>query len=175
MSQDANIFDHCLLNNVKLYLNFEFYPYDDLNLDFDKNRYVVLLICMRVLVNLITDTTISKRCSTWAHFCILWTFYWLLATKRIKSVIMDIRIEFECRDNTTAYCLILHDRVIEYYPLSNIVCKITYIATLTNIPILSQYKNQYVLQYAKRSLEKLFVMIAPTFVVCKDSPFRDLL
>jgi len=37
MSQDSNIFDHCLLNNVKLYLNSEFYPYDNLNLDFDKN------------------------------------------------------------------------------------------------------------------------------------------
>jgi len=42
MSQGANIFDHCLLNNVKLYLNSGFYPYDDLNLDFDKNKYAVL-------------------------------------------------------------------------------------------------------------------------------------
>jgi len=39
--QNANMFDHCLLNNVKLYLNFDFYLYD-LNLDFDKNRYAVL-------------------------------------------------------------------------------------------------------------------------------------
>ncbi|XP_025073874.1 uncharacterized protein LOC112552555 [Pogonomyrmex barbatus] len=34
MSEDVTIFDDCKLTNVKLYLNSEFYPYDDLNLDF---------------------------------------------------------------------------------------------------------------------------------------------
>ncbi|XP_077258285.1 uncharacterized protein LOC143895193 [Temnothorax americanus] len=34
MSQDVSVFDDCNLTNVKLYLNSEFYPYDDLNLDF---------------------------------------------------------------------------------------------------------------------------------------------
>ena len=29
------------LTNVKLYLNFEFYPYDVLNLDFDKRRAAI--------------------------------------------------------------------------------------------------------------------------------------
>ena len=29
-------FDTCRLTNVKLYLNCEFYPYDNLNSDFDK-------------------------------------------------------------------------------------------------------------------------------------------
>jgi len=42
MSQDVNMFDNCNLNNVKLYLNSVFYPYDDLNLDFGKKRYTVL-------------------------------------------------------------------------------------------------------------------------------------
>jgi len=32
----------CKLINVKLYLNSEFYPYDDLNLDFDKRRTTIL-------------------------------------------------------------------------------------------------------------------------------------
>jgi len=38
MSKDTNRFDHYKLNNVKLYLNSECYPYDDMNLDFDKNK-----------------------------------------------------------------------------------------------------------------------------------------
>ena len=46
----------------------------------------------------------------------------------IKSATVDVRLEFECRDNvpanTTAYYLILHDRVIEYCSLSNVVRKI---------------------------------------------------
>jgi len=36
---DVSVFDD--LNNLKVYLYSEFYPYDDLNLDFDKKRYAV--------------------------------------------------------------------------------------------------------------------------------------
>jgi len=35
-------FDTCKLTNMKLYLNSEFYPYDDLNLVFDKCRAAIL-------------------------------------------------------------------------------------------------------------------------------------
>ncbi|XP_036147082.1 uncharacterized protein LOC118647051 [Monomorium pharaonis] len=38
MSENMSRFDHCKLINAKLYLNSECYPYDDLNLDFDKNK-----------------------------------------------------------------------------------------------------------------------------------------
>jgi len=62
MSRDVRIFDNCNLNNVKLYLNSEFYAYDDLNVDFGKNRYAILFD-MHVFVKLITDTTATKRCS----------------------------------------------------------------------------------------------------------------
>jgi len=41
MSRDASVFDDFNLTNAKLYLNSEFYPYDDLNVDFGKNRYPV--------------------------------------------------------------------------------------------------------------------------------------
>jgi len=36
------VFDDYNLTNVKLYLNSEFYPYNDLNVDFGKNRYAIL-------------------------------------------------------------------------------------------------------------------------------------
>ncbi|EZA62848.1 Ubiquitin carboxyl-terminal hydrolase [Ooceraea biroi] len=41
-TKDASLFDECDLSNVKLFLNSEFYPYDDNHLDFTKNRYAVL-------------------------------------------------------------------------------------------------------------------------------------
>ncbi|KAL6416751.1 hypothetical protein ACFW04_013174 [Cataglyphis niger] len=45
----------------------------------------------------------------------------------IKSATVDVRIEFDCKENvpsnTTAYCLIIHDRVVEYNPLTNVVTK----------------------------------------------------
>jgi len=54
-------------------LNFEFYPYDNLNLNFvSKNRYAVLLdmyarFHKSYYGNLIT--IVSKRFLTWAYFC----------------------------------------------------------------------------------------------------------
>ena len=42
MTACKTYFDTCKLTNVKLYLNSEFYSYDDLNLDFDKRKTVIL-------------------------------------------------------------------------------------------------------------------------------------
>lgn len=131
MSQDVTIFDDCNLTNVKLYLNSESYPYDDLNLDFRKSRYAVLYDMYQrfrksyygreyygTLLNVITFLQKGPfaviDCSR--------------QNESIKSATVDVRIEFDCKENvpanTTAYCLILHDRVIEYCPLSNVVRKI---------------------------------------------------
>jgi len=60
MSENTSRFNHCKLNNVKLYLNSECYPYDDVNLDFDKNSRFST-IRMHVSVKIITDTIISSR------------------------------------------------------------------------------------------------------------------
>ncbi|KYQ51410.1 hypothetical protein ALC60_09489 [Trachymyrmex zeteki] len=52
----------------------------------------------------------------------------LRQNESVKSATVDVRIEFDCKENvpanTIAYCLIIHDRVIEYSPLSNVVRKI---------------------------------------------------
>jgi len=61
ISEDVSQFNDCKLTNAKLYLNSECYPYDDLNLDFDKNRFCTT--CMRVSARATTDTSISSRVS----------------------------------------------------------------------------------------------------------------
>ncbi|XP_070528307.1 uncharacterized protein [Cardiocondyla obscurior] len=128
MSKGSSIFDDCTLTNVKLYLNSEFYPYDDLNLDFNKNRYAILYDMY---------TRFCKAyygCNCYEAFCSVRTFlsygpFVVIDCSRqnesIKSATVDVLLEFECKENvpanTTAYCLILHDRVVEYCPLSNVV------------------------------------------------------
>jgi len=69
MSRDVSVFDDCNLTNVKLYLNFEFYPYDDLNKDFGKNGYAILFDMYARFVKLITDTTAHR-----GHVSNKWTF-----------------------------------------------------------------------------------------------------
>ena len=42
LSQNDSQFDTCNLTNVKLFLNSDFYPYDDMNLDIERNKFAIL-------------------------------------------------------------------------------------------------------------------------------------
>ncbi|XP_075158047.1 uncharacterized protein LOC142231317 [Haematobia irritans] len=122
-------FIHCHLVNLKVHLNSDTYPYDDLNLKFDDNRYAVLydmytkfqqsfylkepqplLSCLEFKDNPISVIDVSYQ------------------NEMIKSGPIDVKIEFETSKpipaNTSAYCLIIHDRFIEYTPLTGNVRKI---------------------------------------------------
>ena len=114
MSRD--VFDDYNLSNVKLYLNSAFYPYDDLNLDFGKKRYAVLfdiyacfrrvyygIDCFETLLNVFSfiekGSFVVIDCSR--------------QNESVKSATMDVRIEFDCKENmpanTTAYYFIIYD------------------------------------------------------------------
>ncbi|KYQ47515.1 hypothetical protein ALC60_13462 [Trachymyrmex zeteki] len=101
------------------YLNSTFYPYDDLNLDFGKKRYAVLfdmyarfrrayygIDCFETLFNVLSFTKegpfVVIDCSR--------------QNESVKSATVDIRIEFDSKENvlanTTTYCLI----VVQYNP-----------------------------------------------------------
>lgn len=130
LKENATRFDHCALSNIKLYLNSEIYPYDDLNIDFEKGKYALLY-----------DMYVKFQESYYSHNeTLLYTANFPLygpfiiidcsrQNESLKSATVDIRIEFECRLNvppeTTAYCLIIHDCIVEYNPLTNIVRKLT--------------------------------------------------
>ena len=114
--QDTSVFGACYLSNIKLYLNSDFYPYDDLNLDFDKKRYAILFdmyarfhkayygieTLFNVLLFVEKGSFAVINCSR--------------QNKSVKSATVDVCIEFDCKKNVpvniTAYCLIIHDRVV---------------------------------------------------------------
>ncbi|XP_053976343.1 uncharacterized protein LOC128875055 [Hylaeus volcanicus] len=132
MSEDASNFDICKLTKVKLYLNSDFYPYDDLNLDFDRNRYAILFDMYARFRKVYYGYDCYETLCNTNNFLLHGPFVVIDCSRQnesIKSATVDVRIEFDCKENvpsnTTPYCLILHDRDIEYCPLSNVVCKIT--------------------------------------------------
>ncbi|XP_076247559.1 uncharacterized protein LOC143187318 [Calliopsis andreniformis] len=111
-------------------LQTEFYPYDDLNIDFIRNKYALLYNMY------IHFSKTYYGCSNRQAFLTIDEFLQhgpLVVidcshqNDSIKNSTVDVRIEFDCGENipanTTAYCLIVHDRVIEYNPLTNIVRK----------------------------------------------------
>lgn len=127
--KDASKFDHCNLSDIKLFLNSESFPYDQLNLDIPSNKYALLydmyakfqqsyyakqnqpLLTTEQFKNMAPITVLD--CSHQAE--------------NIKNGPVDVRLEFKCLqnipDNTSAFCLILHDRVVEYNPITNEVKK----------------------------------------------------
>jgi len=131
VSTNASIFDNCDLMNVKLYLNSEFYPYDDMNLDFKKNRIAILydmyIKFRKSYYGCDNDEALLDMLKFKEHGPLV-VIDCSRQNEMIKSATVDVRIEFDCRENmpdkTTAYCLIIHDRVIEYNPLTNVVRKV---------------------------------------------------
>lgn len=124
-------FDNCKLINVRLYLNSEMYPYDDMNLNYDKKRTAILYNMYAKFIKSYYANDSNEPLLDSTEFDLYGPLVAIDCSRQndtVKSATVDVRIDFECRNNlpknTTAYCLIIHDRIIEYNPLTNIVRKI---------------------------------------------------
>ena len=134
-SQNVSQFDVCNLTNMKLFLNSDFYPYDDMNLDFERKKYAVLYDMYVKFQKTYYGNDNHDAMLSIGEFLLHGPFVVIDCSRQnesIKSVTVDIRIEFECKENIplniTVYCLIIHDRVIEYNPLTNVIRKIVLIS-----------------------------------------------
>ena len=131
--KDASTFNHCNLTDLKVHLNSESYPYDDLNIRFDQNQYALLYdMFMKFQNSYYEQQHNSQTLVTWANFKTIAPLFVIDCTHQnevIKSGPVDIRLEFKTHENipenTTAYCLLLHDRLVEYNPLTSEVRKVT--------------------------------------------------
>ncbi|XP_069354074.1 uncharacterized protein [Maniola hyperantus] len=130
-SKDCSSFDHCKTNNVTLFLNSQYYPYESLNLNFDENKYSLLYEMYsrfrQSYYNLPVDPLLDLL--TFKEKAPLFVIDCTRQNENLKTGPVDVRIEIEnsedIPENTTAYCLIINDRLIEYKPLSNIVRKLS--------------------------------------------------
>ncbi|XP_044010192.1 uncharacterized protein LOC122853842 [Aphidius gifuensis] len=129
-NKNANNFDHCNISDVKLHLNSQIYPYGNLNLDINKNQFALLY---EMYANFSESYygnqqqfSISKEI-----FKSKLPFIVIDCSRQnemLKSGPVDVRLEFESKENfpadTSAYCLIIHDRILEYKPISGIIRKL---------------------------------------------------
>lgn len=127
--KDSSDFDHSAITNIKLYLNSESYPYTAMNLNMGQKRYA---IAYHMYSNF-QSSYYGRHNQPLLdydkfHDCAL---YLIDCSKQNESVIstsVDIKLEMECQEefikDTVVYCLILHDNVVEYQPLTGTVKKI---------------------------------------------------
>ncbi|XP_076291053.1 uncharacterized protein LOC143214201 [Lasioglossum baleicum] len=130
LKKTATRFDHCALTNIRLYLNSETYPYDDLNIDFEKGKYALLYdMYAKFQESYYGNGEALLNTMDFLRYGPLVVFDCSRQNKALKNATVDARIEFEWRTDvppsTTAYCLMIHDRIVEYNSLTNIVRKIT--------------------------------------------------
>jgi len=127
ITKDAQDFDHCKLKDFRLYLNGIPYPYDNLNLDFDKGKYIVLYDMYARFQSSFYGTEDRpflkfSKFKTDAPLVVIDCSHQM---DTLRTGTVDVRIEWETKDDvepdTSAYCLILHDKVVAYKPLTGLV------------------------------------------------------
>lgn len=129
-TKNASAFDHCNITDVKLYLNSQCYPYGNMNLNIQQNQYALLY---EMYTNFQSEYY-GREAEPWLSKTDFLQHAPLIVidcskqNDSLKSGPVDVRLEFETKTNipahTCAYCLILHDRVVEYKPLSGGVKKL---------------------------------------------------
>lgn len=124
-TQDVTLFDNIDISNIKLSLNSEYYPYEDMKLNFTSKKYSEAYYMYTQFSKLFASN--NKPILDFAAFTDRALFI-IDCSKRndsIKSSTVDIKLEIESRtsfpQNTKAYCIIIHDRVMEYLPLSGVI------------------------------------------------------
>lgn len=125
LTKDPSMFDKCYLSDVKLFLNSQYYPYDSLCGDYSL-IYEMYARFQSSYYGVKNPHPIMKRSTFDSN-----PVFVIDCSKQpegVRSGPVDVRLEFESVQpfprGTTAYCLIIHDAMVEYAPLSGTVSRV---------------------------------------------------
>lgn len=127
IKSDMSKFDHCDLRNINVYLNSERYPYNDLQLDFATNRFATLYEMFSEFRPIYYNFPIEPIFNPKEFKDNAPIVYINCSHQRdlLQTGPVTMRIEFETKEKipakTAAYCLIIHDKVFSYNPLTKTV------------------------------------------------------
>lgn len=130
-AKDMSKFDHVKLRNLKVYLNSDVYPYENLNLEIAKKRYLPLYIMycnfQESYYGKVSEPFLDyEDFLNKAPLCVIDTSRQAELWKHSSAV--DIRIEYELESNapanTNLFALIIHDSLLKLYPLTNTIQKV---------------------------------------------------
>lgn len=123
ISKIASYFDLCDLQNIKLYLNSEYYPYDNLN-GCKETLYEMYSKFQSSYYDGSEDEPVLDR-SDYMLYTPIVVIDCSYQSDLLKTGSVDVRLEIESVKNfpskTTAYCLLISDNLLAYSPLSGVV------------------------------------------------------
>ena len=114
---------------MKVYLNSQCYPYGNLNLNFGNAQLALLYEMYAHFQASYYDKEAGPllSCAEYRDHAPLIVIDCSKQCETVKSGAIDVRLEFECQANipahTAAYCLIIHDKVVEYNVLRSSVIR----------------------------------------------------
>lgn len=126
---DITYFDNIDIHNIKLHLNSEFYPYEAMKVDFSNMQYVEPYIKYAEFQQLFFDD-IDRRTEPYLSYesfkdKAIFLIDCSKQNEQLKSSTVDVKLEVEKNGNfdinTSVTCLIIHDSLVEYLPLSGTV------------------------------------------------------
>lgn len=129
VDKDSSHFDHCNLSDLKVHLNSETFPYENLNIDFEKNQYAVLYdmfakFQQSYYYNKVYGSPLLNFSAFKSDFPLV-VIDCSRQSEVLKNGIVDLSITIQTKKNfpkeTTAYCLIIHDNSVTYNPYTNLV------------------------------------------------------
>lgn len=128
--KDVSKFDHCNLRNIKLLLNNEAYPYEDVNQSFTKHDYNIFYhayCSFSSTFNALPDPTPLLDIENFKNKAPLFVIDCSRQRESLQHGPIDVKLNFESNNNfpehTTAFCILIHDSVFEYSPLTSIIRK----------------------------------------------------
>ena len=129
--KDMSCFDHCNLYNARLFLNSQYFPYESFSVDYEKGIYSTLYEAYSNFQHGYYGKNKSKPLLGPSHFKTKAPLVVIDCSRQnetYKSGVVDMKLELEFKKNvpanTTAYCLVISDKIFEYNALTNIVRKV---------------------------------------------------
>jgi len=125
----GNEFTHCNLTDIKVHLNSESFPYDDLNLEFKHERYALLYEMYAKFQESYymrdPQPLIGRNYFKSYPIIVIDVTH---QNEQVKAGPIDVRLQFKTSENMpagiTAYCMLIYDRLIQYTPLTGEVTKV---------------------------------------------------
>ena len=122
--KDCTYFDNLNITDVRLYLNAEVYPYENMNLNFENRIYTEAYRMYTEFQKNYYGKQTSEPLLNFEHFAsrCLFVVDCSKQNEALKSNAIDVKLEFQSSknfpDDSRAFCIIVHDRVLEYQALS---------------------------------------------------------
>ncbi|CAH1106887.1 unnamed protein product [Psylliodes chrysocephalus] len=127
IQSDPTTFDHIYIQSIRLSLNGDYYPNERTQLDFDNNHFTEAHFNYSEFQPSYTKNTQKRILLDYLAFKnrALFVIDCSKQEETMKSGSVDVKLDIEANngfpENTKAYCIIIHDVLMEYSPLTEVL------------------------------------------------------